>query len=213
MPAPNGRDGVTREGVLTPSLLENAELYLLYDRSRGWPLLADALSEAANTGSAPSLLAYADQWVGRAVDGRWDPLVEASSVISCVDRPTKSAPTRAAELADVATFQSQLPPWGGGWATASCVGMPKPAKGDKLGDVRVKGTAPILVIGTTNDPATPYVGAEALVKRIQGSDLLTFESTEHTAFGRGISTCIDDAVVAYLVDGTVPASGTRCAPN
>jgi pimeloyl-ACP methyl ester carboxylesterase len=213
MPATYVRDGVTREGVLTPSLLENAVLFLLYDRSRGWPLLADALSQAANSGSAPSLLAYADQWVGRSPDGHWDPLVEANSVISCVDRPTKTAPSTDAELADVATFQSQLPPWGGGWATASCVGMPKPAKGDKLGDVRVRGTAPILVIGTTNDPATPYVGAEALVKRIQGSDLLTFESTEHTAFGRGISTCIDDAVTAYLVDGTVPPSGTRCGPD
>jgi pimeloyl-ACP methyl ester carboxylesterase len=206
-------NGVARTGELTGSLLENAVLSLLYDRSRGWPLLADALSQAANTGNAASLLAYADQWVGRAVDGRWDPLVEASSVISCVDRPTKSAPTRAAELADVATFQSQLPPWGGSWATAGCVGMPKPARGDKLGDVRVRGTAPILVLGTTNDPATPYVGAEALVSRIQGSELLTFESTEHTAFGRGISTCIDDAVVAYLVAGTLPPPGTRCSPD
>ena len=88
--------------------------------------------------------------------------------------------------------------------------MPKPAKGDKLGDVQVRGTAPILVIGTTGDPATPYVGAEALAARIQGADLLTFESTEHTAFGRGNS-CIDDAVVGYLVDGALPPPGTRCA--
>ena len=206
-------DGVTREGELTSGLLENGVLSLLYDRSRGWPLLADALSEAVNTGRAPSLLAYSDQYLGRSPDGHWDPLVEANSVIVCVDRPSKSTPTSAAELADVATFQSQLPPWGGSWATASCVGMPKPAKGDKLGDVRVRGTAPILVIGTTGDPATPYVGAEALTARIEGSDLLTFDSTEHTAFARGISTCIDDAVVAYLVDGTMPPPGTHCAPN
>jgi pimeloyl-ACP methyl ester carboxylesterase len=213
LPASYVRDGVRRDGVLTPTLLENGVISLLYDRSRGWPLLADALSEAANTGTAPQLLWYADQFVGRAPDGHWDPLVEANSVIVCADRPSKSPPTSAAELADDATFQSQLPPWGGSFATASCAGMPKPAKGDRLGDVRVRGTAPILVIGTTNDPATPYVGAEALAARIQGSDLLTFESTEHTAFGRGISTCIDDAVVAYLVDGTMPPPGTRCAPS
>jgi pimeloyl-ACP methyl ester carboxylesterase len=212
MPATYTSNGVTREGALTPSSLENAVLSQLYDR-RSWPLLADGLSEAVNTGGAPTLLAYADQWMGRGPDGHWDPLVEANSVIYCVDRPTKTAPTSAAELADVATFQSQLPPWGGAWATAACVGMPKPAKGDKLGDVRVRGTAPILVIGTTNDPATPYASAEAVAARIQGSDLLTFESTEHTAFGRGISTCIDDAVVAYLVDGTMPPPGTRCSPN
>ncbi len=177
-------DGTTREGTLTGGLLENAVLSLLYDRSRGWPLLADALSQAVNTGSAPQLLGYADQFVGRAPDGHYDPLIEANSVIVCVDRPTKTAPTSAAELADVATFQSQLPPWGGSFATASCVGMPKPAKGDKLGDVHVRGTPPILLIGTTGDPATPYVGAQALTARIQGSDLLTFESTEHTAPAR-----------------------------
>jgi TAP-like protein len=134
-------------------------------------------------------------------------------VIVCVDRPAKRTPTSAAELADVATFQAQLPPWGGSFATASCVGMPEPAKGDKLGDVRVRDTPPILVIGTTGDPATPYPGAQAFAARIRGSDLLTFDSVEHTAFGRGISTCIDDAVVAYLVDGTTPPPGTHCARN
>jgi pimeloyl-ACP methyl ester carboxylesterase len=134
-------------------------------------------------------------------------------VIGCVDRPSKSTPTDAAELADVAIFQSQLPPWGGSFATAPCVGMPRPARGDKLGAVRVRGTAPVLVIGTLGDPATPYVGAEAMTARIQGATLLTFDSVEHTAFARGISECIDSTVVAYLVDGTTPAPGTRCSPD
>src|SRR5262249_18392240 len=159
------------------------------------------------------LLAYSDQYLGREPDGHWDPLVEANAAISCVDRPVKKAPTTDAELADVASFQGELPPWGGSFATATCVGMPKPARGAKLGDVQVRGTAPIIVIGTTGDPATPYAGAQAMAARIQGSDLLTFESTEHTAYGRGISTCIDDAVDAYLLDGTLPAPGTRCAPD
>jgi pimeloyl-ACP methyl ester carboxylesterase len=213
LPATYTLNGVTRTGNLTSGLLENAVLSMLYDRSRGWPILADALSEAVATGQAPTLLSLSDQYLGRSPDGRWDPLVEANSVIVCDDRPTRTAPTSAAELADIATFQSQLPPWGGSWATASCVGMPKPAKGDRLGDVQVRGTGPILLIGTTGDPATPYEGAQAMNARIAGSDLLTFDSTEHTAFGRGISTCIDDAVVAYYVDGTLPPPGTHCAPG
>ena len=85
--------------------------------------------------------------------------------------------------------------------------MPKPAKGDTLGAVTVTGAPPILVIGTTGDPATPYAGAEAMVTRIAGSQLLTFDSTEHTAFGRGISACIDDTVGAYLTVGVMPAPG------
>jgi pimeloyl-ACP methyl ester carboxylesterase len=213
MPATYTSGGVTREGQLTSGLLESAVISLLYDRSRGWPLLADALSEAVATGTAPSLLAHSDQYLGRAPDGRWDPLVEANAVITCVDRPAKRTPTAAAELAAVADFEAQLPPWGGAFATAPCVGMPKPAAGDKLGEVQVRGTPPILVIGTTGDPATPYVGAQGMAARVQGSDLLTFDSTEHTAFGRAISACIDDAVIAYLVDGTLPPPGTHCAPD
>jgi pimeloyl-ACP methyl ester carboxylesterase len=205
--------GATRDGVLTSSSLENAVLSLLYDRSRGWPLLGDALSEAVTTGTAPSLLAYSDQYLGRSPDGRWDPLVEANAVIGCVDRPVKRTPTVAQQLADVASFQYQLPPWGGSFATASCVGMPKPAPGDALGDVHVRGTPPVLVIGTTGDPATPYAGAQGMALRVEGSSLLTFDSTEHTAFGRGISACIDDAVVAYLTAGTLPPTGTHCAPS
>jgi pimeloyl-ACP methyl ester carboxylesterase len=205
--------GATRQATLTSSSLENGVISLLYDRSRGWPALSEALGEAITTGNGGMLLAYSDQYLGRSPDGHWDPLVEANAVISCVDRPTERAPTPAEELTDVASFQYQLPPWGGSFATAACVGMPKPAPGDALGDVHVRGTAPILVIGTTGDPATPYAGAQGMALRVQGSGLLTFDSTEHTAFGRGISTCIDDAVVAYLVAGTMPATGTHCAPD
>jgi len=59
----------------------------------------------------------------------------------------------------------------------------------------------------------PLRGAQALVGRITGSQLLTFDSTEHTGFGRGISACVDDAVDTYLLSGTLPAAGTHCAPD
>jgi pimeloyl-ACP methyl ester carboxylesterase len=213
LPATYTVDGVTREGTLTPSLLETAVIAMLYDRSRGWPVLADALAQAVQEGRGAALLQLADQYLGRRPDGSWQPLVEANAVISCVDRPTKRAPAAAAELADVATFQSQLPPWGGAWATATCLGMPKPAKGDGLGDVKVRGAPPVLVLGTTGDPATPYAGAQTMTNRIAGARLLTFDSTEHTAYARGISTCIDDAVDTYLVVGTLPAPAARCAPD
>src|SRR5439155_7253639 len=123
LPATYSIGGVTRDGTLTASLLESAVIAMLYDRSRGWPILADALSAAVQQGQAASLLSIADQYLGRKPDGTWNPLVEANAVINCVDRPTKKAPTAAAELADVAVFESQLPPWGGSWATAPCVGM------------------------------------------------------------------------------------------
>jgi hypothetical protein len=68
---------------------------------------------------------------------------------------------------------------------------------------------PVLIIGTTKDPATPYDGALDLQQRMAGSRVLTFESTEHGAYGRGVA-CIDDAVDRYLVTGRLPRAGTRC---
>ncbi len=77
----------------------------------------------------------------------------------------------------------------------------------------VRAAPPVLVIGTTGDPAAPYAGAQSMVARIAGSQLLTFDSTEHTAYGRAISTCIDDAVDTYLVSGAMPPVGAHCAPD
>jgi hypothetical protein len=39
--------------------------------------------------------------------------------------------------------------------------------------------------------------------------LLTYVGDGHTAYEQG-SKCIDRAVDAYLIDGTLPAEGTRC---
>lgn len=64
-------------------------------------------------------------------------------------------------------------------------------------------------MGGTRDPATPYAWSEALAKQLPGGALLTRDGDGHTSFLRG-NACIDEAVVAYLVSGTVPDQGTVC---
>ena len=93
-------------------------------------------------------------------------------------------------------------------ATA-CVQWPAEKASRYDGSFRAKGSAPILVIGTTGDPDTPYQDAVALSRQLDNASLLTFQAEGHTAFGR--SACATDAVVGYLVDLKVPASGTTCA--
>lgn len=202
-------DDVTRTGTVTEATMANAVIGSMYDE-RWWPTLARALTLAARDGDGSELLERADDFLGRHPDGTWDSLYEAFLAITCVDRPERAPRAATSELADIARFQSELPPWGGSWATSACTGMPKPAKGDKLGDVRVAGTPPVLVVATTGDPATPYSGVSGVMGRIAGSGLLTFESTDHTAFGTGRSDCIDQAVTTYLVDSTLPAPDTHC---
>ena len=67
----------------------------------------------------------------------------------------------------------------------------------------------IMIIGTTRDPATPYEWARGLHKEISGSRLLTLDADGHTGHGRG-STCIDSAVDAYLLKGSIPVKDLFC---
>ena len=65
------------------------------------------------------------------------------------------------------------------------------------------------MVGTTEDPVTPYAGAQDMAARLAGSVLLTARSTQHAAYAKGNS-CIDDAVDRYLIEGTLPAAATTC---
>jgi pimeloyl-ACP methyl ester carboxylesterase len=181
----------------------------LYDKQFGWPLLAEALADGRK-GNGTLLLSLADSYNGRHDDGTYDNINEVIGPILCDDRedPTPSFAEYAAEYHhEVAQY-----PFFGAYVGSTVLGcdarLPRPPASEQVGDLRVSGTTPILVVGTTRDPATPFVGAQDLASRLSGSRLLTFESTEHTAYTK--SKCIDDAVDGYLLRGTLPPVGTSC---
>jgi hypothetical protein len=72
-----------------------------------------------------------------------------------------------------------------------------------------EGAAPILVVGTSRDPATPLAWAEALAEQLDSGVLLTRDGDGHTGYLAG-NECVDDTVEAYLVSGTVPEADVRC---
>jgi hypothetical protein len=76
--------------------------------------------------------------------------------------------------------------------------------------VRIDGTPPIVVIGTTNDPATPVQWAEGLAREISSGVLLTAEGTQHTSFLLADNACVDSKVISYLVDRKPPPDHTMC---
>ena len=78
-----------------------------------------------------------------------------------------------------------------------------------VGAVGPEGSPPIVVIGTTGDPATPYVGAQRLAEQLSQGVLITNVGEGHLGYNKG-KACVTDAVDAYLVDGTVPEDGLRC---
>ena len=70
------------------------------------------------------------------------------------------------------------------------------------------GAAPILVLGTTGDPATPYENAVGMARQLKSGLLVTLEGEGHTAYGQ--SDCVAGIVRSYLVEGTTPQDGVRC---
>ena len=76
-------------------------------------------------------------------------------------------------------------------------------------EIRAEGAAPILVLGTTRDPATPFVWAEALAAQLDSGVLVERDGDGHTAYNSG-NECIDSLVEDYLLDGAVPDEGTTC---
>jgi pimeloyl-ACP methyl ester carboxylesterase len=187
-----------------------AVISALYDRKYGWPDLAAGLEEAeANDGTTLQILA--DSYNGRQDNGHYDNISQVIGVILCDDRPDP-VPSFDDFVAEHARLVAAYPLLGnlvGSTPTGCDPRLPPPPASETLGNVEVAGTAPVLIVATTSDPATPYAGALDLEQRIAGSTLLTFVSTEHTAYTK--SKCIDTAVDAYLLRGKRPPTGTRCA--
>ena len=85
----------------------------------------------------------------------------------------------------------------------------KPRSNESVPTIHARGAAPIVVIGTTRDPATPYRWAVALARQLDSGVLISRDGDGHTGYHRG-NLCVDSAVESYLVSGTVPKDGLSC---
>jgi pimeloyl-ACP methyl ester carboxylesterase len=193
---------------VTQSLVILGLLSPLYNKQYGWPDLRDALSGALN-GDGTGLLQLADLYSDRNSDGTYaSNQNEAIYAVSCLDRPDHS--TLAQLRADAVALAKVSPLFGPyfAWGNIPCTVWPIQPK-VSLAPIRAVGAAPILVVGTTRDPATPYQWAVNLAKQLASGRLLSRNGDGHTAYTTGDG-CIDSAVDAYLVDGTLPPVGKLC---
>ncbi|OEJ33618.1 alpha/beta hydrolase [Streptomyces subrutilus] len=193
---------------LTEGQATNGIAQALYSKEL-WPLLEQGLDEAEG-GQGQLLLALSDALNGRDQDGRYSNIGAANTAINCAD--SKDRYTLAQTKAKLPAFRAASPVFGDflGWAMMSCTGWPV-AGAWETPDVSAPGSAPILVIGNTGDPATPYEGARRMVERLgPGVGVeLTYKGEGHGAYNSG-DTCVQDAVNAYLIEGKTPAAGTVC---
>jgi pimeloyl-ACP methyl ester carboxylesterase len=165
-----------------------------------WPYLDQGLTDADH-GKGQILLGLADLLFGEFS-------YAANVAISCLDTPV--ATDLASYDALTETYAKASPLFGPAWQYSNmvCAYWPYKATG-KPGPLNAVGAPPILIVGNTNDPATPYSGAVAVNKQISGSVLLTRNGNGHTAYGTSV--CATQKMDAYLIDLTVPAAGTVCS--
>jgi pimeloyl-ACP methyl ester carboxylesterase len=184
-------------GIVTP----------LYNRDY-WPILSQAL-RAGFDGDGSVLLALSDLYSSRNSRGGYDDnKAEAIYAINCLDDPYAIPVARVAS--ELPAFEKASPTFGRvfAWSLTACGGLraeatvPEPT-------VRAEGAAPIVVVGTTRDPATPYRGAVSLAGQLASGVLVTREGDGHTGYNVG-NACVDAAVEDYLLDGTVPVDGLTC---
>ncbi|MFB7465149.1 alpha/beta hydrolase [Streptomyces sp. NPDC056224] len=202
-PVPTGEDA----RPLGESLATTGVIAALYDES-AWPQLREALTAAMN-GDGAGLLSLADSYFEREPDGKYANLMAANAAVNCLDQPPAFTGPESVESA-LPSFEKASPVFGAGlaWASLNCTYWPVKATGAAR-PLTAKGAPPILVVGTTRDPATPYKWAQALAGQLDSGTLLTYDGDGHTAYGRG-SDCIDTSINQYLLEGKVPPDGKKC---
>ncbi|WP_338677399.1 alpha/beta hydrolase [Streptomyces sp. SCSIO 30461] len=95
------------------------------------------------------------------------------------------------------------------WAAEPCASWPAVAADRYRGPWDKPTAHPVLVIGTTDDPSTPYWGAQAMAATLADARLLTHDGYGHTALVNP-SSCVKAHVSRYLIGGGLPPKGTRC---
>ena len=177
----------------------------LYNKSF-WRYLREGLA-GAFAGNGTILVALSDLLAERNRNGQYSNLTAAESAVNCIDRPWPQS--LSAWQAAANTAARQAPIFGAPimWGSLTCAYWPVPPA--RPVSLRAAGAPPILVVGTTRDPATPFRWAQALARELTSGVLLGWNGDGHTAYKSG-SSCVDSAVDNYLINLVPPKNGTRC---
>jgi pimeloyl-ACP methyl ester carboxylesterase len=172
-----------------------------------WPDLASAIEQALD-GDGGELAALAYAYDGLMSNGQFANLMAAETAISCLDRPY---PSDVAAYEGLARRLAKVAPEFGAsvaWSDLACAYWPVRAEA-RPEAFHAKGSPPILLVGSTGDPATPYSWAQSVTRQLARAELLTRKGPGHT--GYFYSTCIEKWVGSYLNTLELPPRNTVCA--
>lgn len=194
--------------LLTQTAAVNGIAEALYSKDF-WPYLTEGLQQAY-AGDGKVLMLLSDAMNGRSDNGRYSNLIPANIAINCADQ--KARYTTADVKASLPQFRAASPLFGDllAWGMVSCTDW-SVAGAATHPNVSAPGAPPILVVGNTGDPATPYEGARRMAQALgKGVGIeLTYHGQGHGSYDSG-SKCVQNAVNNYLLNGLVPRAGTVC---
>jgi pimeloyl-ACP methyl ester carboxylesterase len=187
------------------AMLLNGVASALYSKSF-WQYLRAGLS-GAFAGNGTLMVALADALFERRANGQYSNLMDVNTAVNCIDRPW---PRSLQAYSSAAAAAARAAPQFGAsnmWSSLPCAYWPVHAATPV--PLRAAGAPPILVVGTTRDPATPYRWAQALARDLKSGVLLGWNGDGHTAYLSG-SACVDSAVDKYLISLATPRNGMVC---
>ncbi|MET0976614.1 MAG: alpha/beta hydrolase [Leifsonia sp.] len=193
--------------MLGGDTLSMAIIYPLYS-PEGWPALS-TMFDSVMSGSADQALFFADQYYGRQEDGSYaDNSTESFMAVNCMDYSYDADPAVMAEQqAQMTAAAPVIGPYFG-YGDISCAVWPYTTRADR-DEIHAAGSPPIVVVGTTNDPATPYVWAQSLAKQLDDGRLVTYTGEGHTAYNKS-NACVNGAVDTFLTTGKAPDTDPQC---
>lgn len=172
-----------------------------------WPQMRTALDAAINDGDGTILQAFADLYMGRDGDTFSDNSFQVIRAVRCLDRedfiPLEEQLDLLPEFEAISPLFGKYMVWDTG-----CQEWPAESPHEPL-DYRAEGADPIVVVGTTRDPATPYDWSVSMAEILESGVLLSRDGDGHAAWGAG-SACIDEAIEGFLLSGEPPEDGLMC---
>ncbi|UCR87845.1 alpha/beta hydrolase [Mycetocola spongiae] len=193
--------------ILDANTLMTAIIFPLYS-AESWPALSQMF--ASVLGGDPGIaMQFADQYNGRDSSGRYtENSTEAFTAYNCRDYTYNADPESMA--AEARAIEEAAPVLGKymTYGDIGCANWPFPDGAERT-KIHAAGAPDILVLGTTNDPATPYEWAVSLADQLESGHLVTYQGEGHTAYNKG-SACINNTVDDFLINGTVPERDPQC---
>lgn len=204
LPAPNADP----PGELPYDLANGAYLVSMYD-TFFWPLFAAGLAQA-ETGDGSILLDFIRLFL--VPPGVYDNSFDTWSGVFCTDGTFPRDPQLWPPM--VRLSERIAPTFSRYWfyGTPQCATWGGHAPDRYAGPWDRPTAAPILMLNTLADPATPYAGAVRAQRRMADARLVTVDGWGHTSLGHP-SACARQVLDRYLVDGVAPANGLHCAPD